>query len=161
MTRQTCCGPSPVVCPARYIKQTVTGCYYRGTRIWNMRSCAMRARCAAAINLVFIAAAHRARIAQLRIFHIRVPLLFIPTKSWFREKSISRMRDSEELSEWHYCTYDRQKIMDVASLYTHRESRSIKTAIFIESEEFQRPRGRVFFENLRKPARDRRARAMH
>jgi hypothetical protein len=42
-------------------------------------------------------AALRTRIAQQRIFHI----LFIPTKSWFRKKSISRMRDSEELLERH------------------------------------------------------------
>ena len=35
-----------------------------------------------------------------------------------------------------------------ASLYTHKESRSIKTALFIESKRFQRPRGRYFFRYL-------------
>ena len=35
-----------------------------------------------------------------------------------------------------------------ASPYTHKESRSIKTAWFIKSERFQRPRGRYFFRYL-------------
>ena len=45
-----------------------------------------------------------------------------------------------------YCRFDTSAFfmrIKQASLYTHKESRGIKTAIFIESKEFQRPKGRV------------------
>ena len=55
-------------------------------------------------------------------------------------------RTLEHLAFDEYCRFDTSAFflnIKRASLYMPKESRSIKTAIFIESLQFQRPRGRV------------------
>ena len=58
----------------------------------------------------------------------------------------AKSRILELLAFDEYCRFDTSALfrhIKRASLYMPKESRSIKTAIFIESLQFQRPRGRV------------------
>ena len=93
---------------------------------------------------------------------------------------MEKLRTLQLLAFDEYCRFDTSAFFRRiirASPYTPKESRSIKTAIFIESQEFRLPRGRVncqthahaprapcmekIYGNLRKPVQLSRALALH